>query len=1009
MGGKRPVKSFTISVLEGRGLVSSKGEGAPLSSCVSFTLLDNEPAESEVVAESTEPAYALAAPVELPTDDATLGRLVAAPLAISVFEVAGADKVLRGVVSLSLEPLLEKASLEQVWLPLQPGPDGAEAAGELLVSVEGATPLLSEDDLEESAVLTLRIAAMHKLPERWLLTEGQTEEDHIFAYKAGCSLRVGAGFPDTPLADGLIAPAAAPPAAADADADAEAAEGEAAEAPAPAEETPTGAPAAPEGANTEESAAQSIAWVSTTVRTFVGPDAMAALRDAADKGVSPLLVTVARGVKNAEAHVDPNAAKYRGVASVPLDALMAVDETVAWVRAPLGLNPEAEPEPEAEAEAAPAKGGKDKGKKGKGPEELPVEEEDEVHPFEAAGTYLRVHVSTSRPLNPRPPTPPPPLPKPSEIIPRRQLPQLAPKSAAAEFEAQVAALVAAMVGEWRALFPDFDPEALYGSDDKEERRRALLFQLNSSGQYYIFKEKLKRAVVRVVKETMHRPSAAPADAAQMDLFYNELYVTLTQRVHAALNAHFFPAAAPPAAPTAPDLPPELDGASPGAVLKALADEMESDFRFADAARLHQERVVSARDELASWYDYGVFLMRTGDAPKAEECTREAVALQGSDAEALTAHGCVLASRGDYEGAEVFFKGALDLNTARVESWLTMAVLYDLMGRTRDSKTATKQAVALSDGAGLGGAYLALAEALLPLNAKPLIERCLALEVSKGGTDEGSPALLLCRGALLLQCADFEGAAAALHAALDASPNSAAGCALLGHALLRAGDADGARAAYEKALKLAATPPVQVLLCLGRVCLGGGDYARAKAVFLQACRLAPSCTAWLGAGAASLRLKHKAEAEECLSEANVLNNREPAVWGQLALLCVAQERLAEAEQALHHALKLELGDAPLLIEVGSLFASLSSWGAAETCARRAIVLGAADASPAAHKLLADVLVEQRRFDEAAAAYTDGLGAAEGAGDAALAAELKALLRKVYADYLGKPQEANMYSL
>ena len=187
MGGKRPVKSFIISVLEGRGLVSSKGEGAPLSSSVSFTLLDNEPAESEVVAESTEPAYALAAPVELPTDDATLGRLVAAPLAISVFEVAGADKVLRGVVSLSLEPLLEKASLEQVWLPLQPGPDGAEAAGELLVSVEGATPLLSEDDLEESAVLTLRIAAMHKLPERWLLTEGQTEEDHIFAYKAGCS------------------------------------------------------------------------------------------------------------------------------------------------------------------------------------------------------------------------------------------------------------------------------------------------------------------------------------------------------------------------------------------------------------------------------------------------------------------------------------------------------------------------------------------------------------------------------------------------------------------------------------------------------------------------------------------------------------------------------------------------------------------------------------------------------------------------------------------------------
>ena len=104
---------------------------------------------------------------------------------------------------------------------------------------------------------------------------------------------------------------------------------------------------------------------------------------------------------------------------------------------------------------------------------------------------------------------------------------------------------------------------------------------------------------------------------------------------------------------------------------------------------------------------------------------------------------------------------------------------------------------------------------------------------------------------------------------------------------------------------------QVLLLLGRLQLDKGEWTKAKEVFLQACRLAPSCSSWLGAGTACLRLKHRAEAEECLSEANVLNNREPAAWGQLALLCVQQERLAEAEQALHHALKLELPDAALL--------------------------------------------------------------------------------------------------
>jgi len=260
-----------------------------------------------------------------------------------------------------------------------------------------------------------------------------------------------------------------------------------------------------------------------------------------------------------------------------------------------------------------------------------------VHPYEAGGTYLRVQLTLSRPLNPRPPTPPPPLPRPSDLIPKRQLPQLAPKSAAQEFEAQVGAVVQSMVAEWRALFPGFDAHAVSAIEDKEERRRALLFQLNSSGQYYVFKvdplqtpcqplqasrlplttpgdalatsseaphrpsspppplttlstptaslppsphpaltppsprppasppsqEKLKRAVVRLVRETMHRPGTEPAAAAQLDLFYNELYVTLTQvRLDAAsaperMDWPFTPAPTPtltPAPSPSPTLP-----------------------------------------------------------------------------------------------------------------------------------------------------------------------------------------------------------------------------------------------------------------------------------------------------------------------------------------------------------------------------------------------------------------------------------------------------------------------
>ena len=83
-------------------------------------------------------------------------------------------------------------------------------------------------------------------------------------------------------------------------------------------------------------------------------------------------------------------------------------------------------------------------------------------------------MEVSRPLNPRPPTPPPPLPRPSELIPKRVLPHLAPKSAGKEFEGELAAIVDSLVAEWQALFPDVTPDAEASAEAREARRRELL-------------------------------------------------------------------------------------------------------------------------------------------------------------------------------------------------------------------------------------------------------------------------------------------------------------------------------------------------------------------------------------------------------------------------------------------------------------------------------------------------------------------------------------------------------
>ena len=46
-----------------------------------------------------------------------------------------------------------------------------------------------------------------------------------------------------------------------------------------------------------------------------------------------------------------------------------------------------------------------------------------------------------------------------------------------------------------------------------------------------------------------------------------------------------------------------------------------------------------------------------------------------------------------------------------------------------------------------------------------------------------------------------------------------------------------------------------------------------------------------------------EAEDALSEANILNNSDPEVWAYLSMVCLKTGRRLEAEQALKYAIKV----------------------------------------------------------------------------------------------------------
>ena len=63
----------------------------------------------------------------------------------------------------------------------------------------------------------------------------------------------------------------------------------------------------------------------------------------------------------------------------------------------------------------------------------------------------------------------------------------------------------------------------------------------------------------------------------------------------------------------------------------------------------------------------------------------------------------------------------------------------------------------------------------------------------------------------------------------------------------------------------------------------GLLQKAKANYIDACRLDASATSWLGLGKVCLKMGEFREAEEALAEANIHNNHNSEVCGRLAIV------------------------------------------------------------------------------------------------------------------------------
>uniref|UniRef100_G3UNY5 Cilia and flagella associated protein 70 n=1 Tax=Meleagris gallopavo TaxID=9103 RepID=G3UNY5_MELGA len=513
-----------------------------------------------------------------------------------------------------------------------------------------------------------------------------------------------------------------------------------------------------------------------------------------------------------------------------------------------------------------------------------------------------------------------------EMIPPR--PPLPPrtggaKKAVEDYHKHIASIAVAILSEYHELFGKQPPDQ--GATDHqilEEQKRQLNFELNSSGKYFAFKEQLKYAVVKIVREKYLKTTAFETQE-QFQAFLSELYVYLVDQMHVALNQLLYEEASSPA--------PRIRMTDEQLWLFAREAEVNKDYKL--ASLYHQQ--VKEPLSLPYWLDYGAFCLLLEDTLKAQECFREALSLNPHHVRRC----CVLPEGGKVMGILHAADGELLLSSAccSVGSWqsccstmkrqrfsLRMLVAWShpvskcrvnscwslpchllghcvtgiplsLLGAQPCShfSLGLMEMCFLTDASPVSGRrespctiFMKAVEFLMKFNAIQFVHMALAHELlSQQGSPSSAYYLTLAQTCLLKE--EFSKCEECLCEAIRIDFLNPNVWAQKGHLCYLRRDLQEAKECYERTVNFVedAADMHFVYLHLGSIYLEDKEYGKAKQIYLQACKSSASCLTWLGVGIACYRLEEMVEAEDALSEANALNNSNAEVWAYLALVCL----------------------------------------------------------------------------------------------------------------------------
>lgn len=191
---------------------------------------------------------------------------------------------------------------------------------------------------------------------------------------------------------------------------------------------------------------------------------------------------------------------------------------------------------------------------------------------------------------------------------------------------------------------------------RDERKDKFLYDFNVSGKYNILKEKMKKSIMKIVRDKFQKQgSLTGVTTDSKDQFYSELYMFLIEQMRQTLNDLI----GAKKDELHEDLVVSIDQANQerDKVITTLTKETEGDkhLRLAreneiinnliDSEKSYKNLLSIEKKNSTNWYYYAKYLLRRKNFPKAEEALMEALTYDRANSEYILLMACLQARRG----------------------------------------------------------------------------------------------------------------------------------------------------------------------------------------------------------------------------------------------------------------------------------------------------------------------------------------------------------------------------